>query len=392
MNSQDVSLLRKQAIRFAVLLGVVSLFSDVTYESARSLNGPYLAMLGASATAVGVISGLGELIGYGLRLASGFLVDRTRKYWLMTITGYAVNLLAVPLMAFAGRWEFAASLIILERLGKSIRTPARDVMLSHAGSSIGAGWAFGLHEAMDQIGATAGPLIVSAVLYFRGDYRMAYAFLSIPAVLALSSLFIARLSFPEPSNLSVPSRKVDPAGLRKGFWLYMAAVAFIAAGYADFPLIAFHFRQAAVADEQLIPLFYAAAMLADAVAALLLGKLFDRFGLFTVMVGVVFSIAFPPLVFFGGWISGLAGMVFWGIGMAMQESVLRAAISTMIPLEKRGSAFGIFNTGYGISWFLGSAAMGFLYDLSVSYVVIFSMALQAISIVLLLSARKVSKS
>ncbi len=391
MGTNDLNL-RKQALRFAILLGVVSLFSDVTYESARSLNGPYLAMLGASATAVGIISGLGELIGYGLRLASGFLVDRTRKYWLITIAGYSVNLLVVPFMALAGRWEFAASLIILERLGKSIRTPARDVMLSHAGSTIGAGWAFGLHEAMDQIGATAGPLIVSAVLYFKSDYRLAYAFLAIPAVLALSSLLIARISFPEPSGLSAPSRKIVAAGLRKGFWLYMAAVALIAAGYADFPLIAFHFRQTAVADEQLIPLFYAAAMLSDAAAALLLGKLFDRFGLFTVMAGVVFSIAFPPLVFLGGWKAGLLGMVFWGIGMAMQESVLRAAISMMIPLEKRGSAFGIFNTGYGISWFLGSAAMGFLYDISVSYVVIFSMALQAVSIVLLLSARKISSS
>lgn len=389
MGTNDPNL-RKQALRFAILLGVVSLFSDVTYESARSLNGPYLAMLGASATAVGIISGLGELIGYGLRLASGFLVDRTRKYWLITIAGYSVNLLVVPFMALAGRWEFAASLIILERLGKSIRTPARDVMLSHAGSSIGAGWAFGLHEAMDQIGATAGPLIVSAVLYFKSDYRLAYAFLAIPAVLALSSLLIARVSFPEPSGLSAPSRKIEAAGLKKGFWLYMAAVALIAAGYADFPLIAFHFRQTAVADEQLIPLFYAAAMLSDAAAALLLGKLFDRFGLFTVMAGVVFSIAFPSLVFLGGWKAGLLGMVFWGIGMAMQESVLRAAISTMIPLEKRGSAFGIFNTGYGISWFLGSAAMGYLYDLSVSYVVIFSMALQIVSIVLLLSARRLS--
>lgn len=390
MGTNDLNL-RKQALRFAILLGVVSLFSDVTYESARSLNGPYLAMLGASATAVGIISGLGELIGYGLRLASGFLVDRTRRYWLITIAGYSVNLLVVPFMALAGRWEFAASLIILERLGKSIRTPARDVMLSHAGSSIGAGWAFGLHEAMDQIGATAGPLIVSAVLYFKSDYRLAYAFLAIPAVLALSSLLIARVSFPEPSGLSAPSRKIEAAGLKKGFWLYMAAVALIAAGYADFPLIAFHFRQAAVADEQLIPLFYAAAMLSDAAAALLLGKLFDRFGLFTVMVGVIFSIAFPPLVFLGGWKAGLLGMVFWGIGMAMQESVLRAAISTMIPLEKRGSAFGIFNTGYGISWFLGSAAMGFLYDLSVSYVVIFSMALQGASILLLVIARKITR-
>jgi MFS family permease len=383
---------RKRALQFVILLGVVSLLSDVTYEAARSINGPYLAILGASATAVGFIAGLGELIGYSLRLVSGYISDKTRQYWLITIIGYTVNLLAVPMMALAGYWEIAAGLIILERLGKSIRTPARDVMLSHAGTQIGSGWVFGLHEAMDQIGATAGPLVVTAMLYFKGSYKAAYAVLAIPAALAILSLLTARMLYPRPDELSGAFKKVQPQGMRRAFWMYMAAVAFIAAGYADFPLIAFHLKKTAAVNQNLIPLFYAAAMLVDAGAALVFGRLFDKIGLFVIMVGVTFSLLFAPLVFLGNWLFALAGMILWGIGMGMQESVLRAAIANMVAVEKRGSAYGIFNMGYGFSWFIGSALMGILYDISVYYLVVFSVAVQLVSIFFLYRAKKIETS
>lgn len=373
----------KGALLFAVLLGIVSLFGDMTYEGARSINGPYLAFLGASATVVGVIAGLGELIGYGLRIISGYISDRTRRYWLVTIIGYAVNLLAVPFMALAGYWEMAAILIVFERLGKAIRTPARDVMLSHAGSEIGSGWVFGLHEAMDQIGAVLGPLIVAGILYFKGDYRTAYAFLTIPALLALACLFFARIKYPQPSQISGAFRIIQTKDMRKTFWIYMSAVVLIAAGYADFPLIAFHLNKVGIIDENKIPLFYTAAMLSDAGAALVFGRLFDRVGLFTVVLGVFFSLLFAPMVFLGGWKFVFLGMILWGIGMGMQESVLRAAISEMSSPEKRGSAYGIFNMGYGFFWFLGSALMGVLYDISIIYLVVFSMGIQFVSIILL---------
>ena len=158
------------ALKFVVLLGVVSLFADMTYEGARSITGPYLAILGASATAVGIVAGFGELIGYALRLVSGYISDRTGKYWTVTLFGYFINLLAVPLLALAGSWEVAAFLMITERMGKAIRNPSRDAMLSHATQSIGRGWGFGLHEAMDQIGAILGPLIVATVLYLNGGF------------------------------------------------------------------------------------------------------------------------------------------------------------------------------------------------------------------------------
>lgn len=376
------------AFHFAILLGIVSLFGDMTYEAARSINGPYLAILGASATVVGFVAGLGELIGYGLRLISGYISDKTRRYWTITIFGYAVNLFAVPIMALAGRWEIAAILMIMERLGKAIRTPARDVMLSHAGSQIGSGWAFGIHEAMDQIGAAAGPLIVALVFYLKGSYKEAYAVLAIPAVLAMLSLLLARVSYPQPEQLEKAFREVQPEGMGRHFWLYIVAIAFIGAGYADYPLIAFHFKKTAVFDPHWIPLFYAAAMISDAVAALVFGKMFDRIGLTTVAFGVMCSLLFPPLVFFGNWQLSLIGMILWGIGMGMQESVMRAAIAMFTPPEKRGSAYGVFNMGFGLFWFIGSALMGALYDRAVIYPVIFSVSLQLISVILIFRIKK----
>lgn len=381
-------ILKSAALKFVILLGVVSLFADMTYEGARSITGPYLAILGASGAAVGIVSGLGELIGYGLRLVSGCISDRTGKYWRVTLVGYTVNLLVVPLLALAGRWEIAAILMITERLGKAIRTPARDAMLSHATHEVGRGWGFGLHEALDQIGAVLGPLIVATVLYFRESYKISFGMLFVPAILALSVLMIARLTYPSPRDFEVDSGKLEGKGLPRAFWLYLIAVALIAAGYADFPLIAYHFKKVSLISDSWIPTLYAIAMGVDALSALIFGSLFDRFGLSILIIASILSSLFAPLVFLGDFYSGLMGMALWGVGMGAQESIMRAAIAEMVPINRRGASYGIFNTGYGVFWFLGSALMGILYDTSISSLIIFSVAMQLASIPLFLVIRK----
>jgi MFS family permease len=376
----------RAALRFVVLLGVVSLFADATYEGARSVTGPFLAILGATGTVVGVVSGFGELIGYGLRLVSGYLSDRTRRYWAVTLAGYALNVLAVPLLALAGRWEAAAALIVAERLGKAIRTPPRDVLLSHAASVIGRGWAFGLHEALDQVGAVAGPLVVAGVLYVHGGYRRAFAILLVPAVLALACLVAARIRYPEPHGFE--ARPAPTAGgFPRVFWIYLASVACLAAGYADFPLIAFHIKKAAVAGDDWIPVLYAIAMAVDAVAALALGRLFDRRGLSILIVVPLLSCLFAPLAFSRGFGLVLAGTVLWGIGMGAQESIIRAAIALMIPADRRGTAYGTFNSVYGVVWFAGSALMGILYDVSLPALIAFSVASQLVAVPILFAVR-----
>jgi hypothetical protein len=187
-------------LRFVVLIGIVSLFADMTYEGARSVTGPYLGALGASGFVVGLVAGLGELIGYALRLVSGYVADRTARYWAVTLVGYALNMLAVPLLALAGHWETAAALMIAERVGKAIRTPARDAMLSHATREVGHGWGFGLHEAMDQAGAMIGPLAVAAALAAGWGYRAGFGVLLVPAVLALGVLLAAWRAYPRPAD------------------------------------------------------------------------------------------------------------------------------------------------------------------------------------------------
>ena len=376
------------ALKFVIILGVVSLFADMTYEGARSISGPYLSILGASGAVVGIVAGFGELIGYGLRLVSGYISDKTGRYWTITLLGYGVNLLAVPLLALARHWEIAAFLMIAERIGKAIRTPARDVMLSHATQSVGRGWGFGLHEAMDQIGAILGPLIVTAVLYFRGSYRTGFAILLAPAILALSVLLVARWLYPHPRHFEAGPARPQTKGFPRVFWLYLAAVSLIGAGYADFALIAYHFEKASIASPDLIPVLYAVAMGVDALAALVIGRLFDRIGISVLIPVAIVSSFFAPFVFLGGFNLAFLGMALWGVGMGAQESVMRAAIAEMVPVDRRGSAYGIFNAGFGILWFLGSALMGILYDISIPSLIVFSVVVQLASIPLLLSVRK----
>lgn len=389
------------ALRFVVLLGLVSLFADATYEGARSVTGPFLGVLGASAAAVGVVAGAGELLGYGLRLVSGYLSDRTGRYWAVTFTGYTLNLFAVPALALAGNWPAAALLVLAERAGKAIRTPARDAMLSYATAGAGAGRAFGLHEALDQVGAIAGPLAVASLLLWRHSYRLAFAVLVLPALAALATLALARRAYPEPAKLHAPrqddrlpghdrpgTRPHGQAGSRlpRAFWLYLVPVGLVAAGYADFALIAYHFERKAVLSSQGIPLLYALAMGADAVAALLFGRLFDRIGPRALAVAAAVSFPFAPLVFLGGPALAAAGAALWGVGMGAQESILRAAVATLVPPDRRGTGFGAFNAAYGLAWFAGSALLGLLYEASIAAVVAFSVGLQLLAIPLFLRA------
>lgn len=387
MLGRDMS--KQSSLKFVILIGVVSLFADMTYEGARSITGPYLALLGASGTVVGIVAGLGELVGYGLRLVSGYLSDRTKSYWPITLFGYVINMLSVPLLALTRLWQSAAALIILERTGKAIRNPPRDAMLSHATKEIGHGWGFGLHEALDQTGAMIGPLIISWVLYLNGSYREGFAVLLVPALLALAVLLATRFVYPHPQDLEEISSDLEAKGLSRQYWFYLGASGLIAAGYVDFPLIAYHFEKSQLAPAaSWIPLFYALAMGADALAALLLGWLFDRVGLPLLIITSLACAFFSPLVFFGGFNFAMLGMILWGVGIGVQESIMRAVIAGMISADRRATAYGIFNAGFGVFWFLGSALMGVLYDVSIFSLTVFSVLAQLASLPLFLLVKK----
>lgn len=379
----------KLALRFVLIIGIVNFFADMTYEGARGIVGPFLGSLGASAAVVGFFAGLGELAGYALRSITGYFADKTRQYWLLAILGYSVNMLAVPALALAGNWPMAAALMVSERTGRALRKPAVESMLSHAGKSLGQGWVFGLNEALDQAGATLGPLITALVLYRRGDYHQAFAWLLIPALLCLATVFVAWFLHRRPHELEEDGHQPPSAGtFSRAYWLYLVAGGLVAAGFADFSLIAFHFRKNATVAEDLVPVFYSTAMAAGALSAPLFGKFLDRVGpsIFVVAFGV--PAFFAPLVFLGQAKLQLLGMVLWGIGLGAQDSCLRAVLSSITHSGKRSTAFGVFDTGFGLFWFAGSAIMGFLYDVSLPALIAFSVALQLAALPIFALARK----
>jgi len=368
---------------FVVLLGIVSLLGDITYEGARSILGPYLALLGAGASVVGIVAGLGEFVGYTFRLISGFISDKTKAYWPVTILGYFINLFAVPALALAKSWEMAALLITLERAGKATRVPPRDAMLSFAAKKTGRGWAFGVHEALDQMGAILGPVLISIVIFYGGGYRFSLGLLMIPASMAFLVLLIAHKHYPAPNELQIPLPTLNKSKLEKGYWCYILAASALGAGYADFPLIAYHLKHTNLMLERYIPIIYAIAMATDAISALLLGRLFDRHGIKILPIVCFITALFPPMVLLGTQNIVVLGMVIWGIGMGAQESILRAQIANMVSPEKRATGYGIFYTAFGVSWFLGSATMGLLYDVSLPAVIALSMLLQLFAGILL---------
>jgi len=379
----------RSALHFVLIIGVANFFADFTYEGARAIVGPFLGSLGASAAIVGFVAGFGELMGYGLRSVSGYFADKSHRHWTFAFVGYAINMLAVPALAFAGRWPLASGLVVSERIGRGIRKPTVEAMLSYAGRSIGAGWVFGLNEALDQAGATVGPLLMALILYLSGGFRTGFAVLLIPALLCLAILAVARLLHPRPHELEEGAgHTFETTNLTRAYWIYLAAGSLIAAGFADFALIGFHFHKANTVPANLIPVFYAVAMASSALASIPLGRLFDRFGPNISLFAFVISAVAAPFVFLGSFAFALIGMIFWGIGMSAQGSLFQAMLTCVIPPQKRSTAFGLFDTGYGIAWFVGSAVMGLLYDKSILAVALFSVVLQLAAIPVFFVANK----
>ena len=374
---ENGSQVAKIAFKFVLIIGIVNLFADMTYEGARSITGPFLESLGASALVVGIVAGGGELLGYVLRSIAGYVADKTHRYWIVIIAGYVLNLLVVPALALAGSWPLAAALMVAERTGRGIRKPAVDAMISYAGKSIGRGWVFGLNEGLDQAGATFGPLIIAFVLYKREGYHAGFGVLLVPALLCLATLIVARLWYPEPHKLEEESTELyETKGFPKAFWIYVIAGALIAAGFADFSLISFHFKKVGSVSDTEVALFYAAAMGAGAITNLVFGRLFDRMGFPIAAIAFLAGAVFAPFVFLGQFWLVLTGMILWGVGMGAQNSLLKAMLSNVIPAAKRSTGFGLFYTAFGIAWFIGSATMGFLYERTLITLIVFSVVCQ----------------
>lgn len=370
---------KKKALLFLGLIGIISMLSDFTHEGARSIYGPYLGLLGASALVVSFVAGLGEFIGQALRILTGIIADKTKKYWTMMILGYSINLLVIPLLMFVTKevWVIAIILILLERVGKGIRAPAKSALTSFSTAEIGLGKAFALQEAMDQLGAFLGPLFVFMVLGMNQGsqlkgYQLAFGLLGIFAIMTIVIIVIAKFKYPNPEQMEV-SKGSKGFKSNPHFIIYLIAVMLIAIGFIDYPVLAFHISKNTTFNPLYIPLLYALAMGIDAVAAVFFGYYYDKKGIISLMISVVFGGLIAPVFFLVDGIFGIIlGVILWGIAMGAQESILKAVIASLVSKEKRATAYGIFYTAFGSAWFLGSLLIGLLYEYSLLGVVIFS--------------------
>lgn len=403
-----------RAMVFILLFGIVSLFSDMTHEGASSIRGAYLALLGASAGTIGFISGLGELVGYSMRYVFGKITDKTKKYWPMTVAGYVLDIIAVPALALVGEngWIWACGLLVIQRMGKAIKKPAKDTIMSFAASQEGVGKSFGIQEMLDQIGAFAGPVLLYLVMLFKTDgttfeiYSTCFAVLAIPGAITIILLLVTKHKFPNPENFEPTPKEYVPFKMKKEFILYIAGISLFAFGFLDYSLIIMHISRAytdllpgaaetsMIINSGTLPLLYAGAMLVDAVAALFFGLMYDKKGVKALVWSTVISAPFPVFVFVADSVPMvLLGIALWGVGMGAQESILKAVVTNMVPKDSRATGYGLFECSFGIFWFMGSWLLGIMYDISIPAMVAISVAAQlaAVPLYILSSKRKTGR-
>lgn len=399
---------KKTAIRFILLFGLISLLGDIIYEGARGVNGPYLLTLGASAAIVGLVAGIGELLGYLIRLLSGYFSDKTRAHWFFTIFGYSF-LMVIPMLALTGIWQFAAIFMVLERIGKGIRSPAKDTILSQATKQVGTGFGFAIVEFLDQIGATIGPLIFTFFFMSIGpgdksiiDYQHGYSLMWFPFVVLMMVLFSAFFLVKNPEELENDIvKKPQPDRITRTFWLYCIFTFVTTLGFLNFAIIGYHLKANAIVTDAQIPLLYALAMAVDAVIGLFIGKMYDRLkirfdnehaGLLMLIILPVFTATLPifTLSFHIGLI--ITGVILWGVVMGTHETIMKAGIADITSIRKRGTGYGIFNMMYGIAIFIGSAAAGFLYDYSINLLIILMIAVEFAAVPVFFVMRKQVKT
>ncbi len=381
--------------RTVVWFGIVSLAADMVYEGARSITGPYLASLGASALVVGVVTGAGEAAALALRLVSGPLADRSGRYWALTIVGYAMTAVCVPLMAVApflgaAGLAFGATMVLLERSGKAIRSPSKSALLAHAARSVGRGRGFAVHKALDQVGAFAGPLLVAGVIALTTHTWAGLAVLAVPGAAAMVLLFVIRARVPDMSVYDGAAEPVAHAAapraagrLPRDFQLFALSCAASTLGLMTFGIIGFHLSDAGLVRAALVPVVYAVAMGVEAVSALATGFAYDRVGARVLLVLPLMVAAVPLLALDNRLGVALAGVVVWGAAVGVQDSTVKALVADLVPSPRLATAYGVFAAYQGGAALAGGALAGWLYGGGTLDLVVVLGACQAVSLVLL---------
>ncbi|NLL36528.1 MAG: MFS transporter [Fretibacterium sp.] len=396
------------AVVVIVIFGVISMLGDIVYESARSANSQYLNLLGISAAKVGVVFGIGEFLGYALRLLAGIMSDKSGRHWFFMFMGYGM-LLSVPLMGLTMEWNILVALMLMERVGKALRNPAKDTVLSGvAEDQVGIGFAFGLQEALDQMGAFLGPLVFTAIFYFTGnsrisEYQLGYRLLIVPFGILMLFLYFACVKIKSAKLLSVAQNKdCRNEKLEPVFWSYTIFTFFCTVGFVNFSTIGYHLKANRLMSDGDITLLYSFAMLVDAVAAIIVGKAYDRLkektrkktgGILVLAAIPLMTMSLPFLTLSNSTALIVTGMMLFGIVMGTHETIMRSAIADITPYRKRGTGYGIFNSAYGLALLAGSALMGLFYDMkSTNLIIAFTAMAEIIAIALYFKIHDAVKS
>lgn len=383
---------RRSAYLGILLLGIVSLMGDVVYEGSRGIVPSYLEFLGATALIVGLVGGLGDFLGYAMRLISGFLADTTRAYWLFIFVGYGL-IVSIPLLGLPIGLEIAIILVLLERFGKAFRSPSRDTVLSIISKDVGAGKAFGIHELLDQIGAIMGPLIVAALMFSTSNYNFTFSFLFLPFLVLLIVLAYTYRKIGFKTIIAEPEKTEEKKEkLAKPFYIYTFAVLLNTVGLIPFTLILYKASLILQPTQQewIVPLIYLLIQGVDAPVALIAGYAYDKWGIRILVMPFLISL-FPPLLAMidAELLTLIAAAAVFGLVLGMQESVYRAAVSELTPISSRGTAYGIFNTAYGVGFLISGAVYGLLIELKTPFiaVILYVLITQVIATASLLNIR-----
>jgi len=384
------------------------MFGDIIYESARSANSQYLNLLGVSAAKIGLVFGLGEFLGYFLRLVAGVLSDKSGKHWIFMFIGYGM-LIAVPIMGLTLNWNLLFILILLERIGKALRSPAKDTILSKVSEhKVGVGFAFGFQEAIDQIGAFLGPLIFTLIFYVNGkeavhQYQLGYKVLIIPFLLLMGFLYYVYRRVNQEKLIQLETGKgLQTDKIQPIFWIYTAFTFFCAIGLVNFSVIGYHLKANNLTSDGNITFFYSIAMVIDAATALFVGKAYDQIkkrtgnktsGLLILMAIPIITLLLPFTTLSSSIPLILIGMIAFGIVIGTHETIMRSSIADITPMNKRGTGYGVFNTVYGLALLGGSSLMGWLYDLNqIGMIIALTFVAEVIALILYFRMNAIVKS
>ncbi|MGB3341752.1 MAG: MFS transporter [bacterium] len=343
------------------ILGLVSLFTDLSSQMVYPLVPEFLISIGASKAIIGMIEGVAESTASLFRTIFGRLSDKLKKRKLFIFLGYGLSALSKPFLYLANVWTVVLGVRFSDRMGKAIRTPARDALISTSVDPSEKGKAFGLHRAMDRIGAIGGPILAMLVLsLFSDNVRLVFLLSVIPGILALFFVrFAKETSIEQHGDVPIKRNSLRNAS----FIIFLVSNIIFTLGNSSNAFLILRAREAGLTII-MIPVIWVVYNISCTISSPIFGSLSDRIGRKPI---IITSFLFYSFVYFLFGITKNLLMIWvlfaaYGIYYGLSAGVFRAYIADLVEPKNRATAYGIFNTGIGLALLPASLIMGALWD------------------------------